>query len=314
MADLSGWINQVQQALNNTDQNEQNALNNNGNAALGALDNNYNNQLTQAQQKLGEIPGNYDDQRSAADLTKNQGMGAINDWLADNGQSTDSGANYQARTNIGNAFQKGMTAIGKAQNQSTEDQNNAINTLKTNYSSSRAEQAAKNAETLANLQSQQYQNVYNQASSDYQNEQQREEQEREYQEELAARKQEMQMQIAAERSYGSGGGGSSGSGRSGGSVRGSRSGGNSGMNAQLKTAQKAYYHKRGSYAQQGNAAQVMQGLMNSGLNENQIEYIAGHIYDGQGRTLAQSLSDLQNAAPREQRDMSIGTGHSRVEE
>lgn len=176
MANLTSWMNNVTASLNPSNQQQLNALKSGYQTGLNAENASYGNSYKQAQQTLNQIPSNYNGLRNSADITKNQALSWLPQGLANNGAATDSGANYQARTNVGNTYQNTMNTIGQEQNKAQQQQQNAINTLGVTHQGNLAKLNSTYQSDLASALATQRQNILSQALTGYNAEQSREEQ------------------------------------------------------------------------------------------------------------------------------------------
>lgn len=173
---LTPWINNLTAAMGSTNQKQIDALNSGYQQAKNSENATFGNSYKIAEQTLNQIPSNYNGLRNSADITKNQALSWLPQGLANNGAATDSGANYQARTNVGNTYQNTMNTIGQEQNKAQQQQQNAINTLGVTHQGNLAKLNSDYQSNLANTLATQRQNILSQALSGYNAEQSREEQ------------------------------------------------------------------------------------------------------------------------------------------
>lgn len=149
MADLSAIMKQLQLTYAPVNQATVNGINSSYAGQSAADRAVYNNSLSQAKQTLSQVPAQFNGERSGADITKNQAMGLLPANLANSGADTDSGANYAARTNIGNTFQNTMGTIGKSQDAATQAAQNSIDNLNANEAATQAKLNSSKASDLA---------------------------------------------------------------------------------------------------------------------------------------------------------------------
>lgn len=187
---IQPWINNLTAAMGSTNQKQIDALNTGYQQAKNSENATFGNSYKIAEQTLNQIPSNYNGLRNSADITKNQALSWLPKGLADNGAATDSGANYQARTGIGNSYQNTMNSIGQEQNKAQQQQQNAIDTLRTTHQSNLAKLGSDYQSNLANTLANQRQTIVSGALSAYNEDQNRAEQAREANATLAEREQE----------------------------------------------------------------------------------------------------------------------------
>lgn len=176
MADLNAIIQKIKSAYEPTNQQTLNAINQSYSQQSAADKDVYNSALSQANQTLSQVPQQFDTQRNTADITKNQSLNMLPTYLANTGAATDSGANYIASTNIGNAYQNSMSQIGKDQNAAKQNAQNAINTLNANEAASQAKLSASKSTDYANALASQANTILSAGLSQYEDELSREEQ------------------------------------------------------------------------------------------------------------------------------------------
>lgn len=200
MADLSNWISNITNQESGTNNAELNALKSDYNSSISGLNGTYNNSLSQAKQTLNQVPSNYNTLRNTADITKNQATNMLPANLANSGAATDSGANYVASTNIGNAYQNTMGDIGKQQSAAQQTAQNNINNLGTTHQSDLGTLANTYNTNYANALSTNAKNILDTALSGYNSEASREEQAQEAANSLAASEQKAANTAATKQS------------------------------------------------------------------------------------------------------------------
>lgn len=302
MADLNAAIQKIKSAMESSNKQQLDAYTKSYNQQLSDLTNTFNAQKAQQEQVLKEIPSLYNGQRNAADITKNQALQWLPQRLADIGAATESGANYIARTNIANQYQKNLSAIGEAQNKAIREQQNNIENLRLNYQTNAGKLKSQYMTDYANILQSQAQNYLNHAISYYQTEVNKEleqarlaEQRREAEAqlalqraELAEKKREYNLSLAASRA---------------------KSSANS-LESYIQRAQKLYSGSNGNGYYVNDAEAVMDVIKTWKLSAKDIDYIADHVYSANGYTLAYELNrrvNQKNTLSKKQK-MQIATG------
>lgn len=135
MANLDALITKARQEYKDYTDNQNKALTDSYNQLIASNNALYNNNIAQANQQLEAVPGQFAGQRNGADISKNQALSWLPKNLADSGSAVGSGADYQARTNIGTQYLNNMNTIGKAQNSAIQQAQNNINTINANNTS-----------------------------------------------------------------------------------------------------------------------------------------------------------------------------------
>lgn len=187
---IQPWINNLSSAMNSTNQKQIDAINAGYQQEKNAENATFGNSYKQAEQTLNQIPSNYNGLRNSADITKNQALSWLPQGLANSGAATDSGANYQARTNVGNTYQNTMNSIGQEQNKAQQQQQNAINTLGVTHASNLAKLNSDYQSSLASTLASQRQTIVSEALSAYNEDQNRAEQANESSASLGEQKRE----------------------------------------------------------------------------------------------------------------------------
>jgi hypothetical protein len=197
VADLNSWIDTIKGATGNYTNEELGNLENGYNSVNSAITNAYNVAKAQKEQTLAEVPQQYETERNAADITKNQAMELLPQQLADAGAATDSGANYNSATSIGNTYQQSLSKIRTEQNKATEDAQNAIDTLGADYQTNTANAGNTYMTNRNSVLENAASTILSNALSGYNTQSSLEEQAAEKEKELAEQARESDNQIAA---------------------------------------------------------------------------------------------------------------------
>lgn len=197
MADLNAWLQQYAQQANNVYGSQYAAANQNYDSQINGLTGQYNTVLGQDKQQLAAIPGQYQPNRNAAYLAYRQSVAALPAQMANAGYASTSGLAYDTAQGNNAVWQKSVDTADTAQNNATQNQQNAINNLTDTYQGNLGKLQSAKASALAAIDTAKQNWVTTQAQSAYNTEVQREQAAAEAAAKLAAEQQAAAAKAAA---------------------------------------------------------------------------------------------------------------------